>query len=499
MNPTIIKKATAHKAILLSGMLLAQSAALAVEPEHLGQINEHLRISGDMRIRYENWDFFDPATATPHENSYDFTGHRIRLGALWTDKYFDAFVQGQYTGVYGLPDNATVAPAGPLGLGANYYNDSAASVADAHLKQAYLSLKGDPLGLAGLRLKLGRYEMNDGLEYKTGNAKFDGLKATRAGQRLLGTFDFTNATRSFDGVHLAYDQQAYNVTVAANHPTQGGFNIHAQDEISHIDVFYAALTGKKDVLLPGTEQRLFYAYYGDDRNTQVVDNRPAALRPNLSRQDLQLHTIGSHWLGVWKAGAGSIDGLLWGAYQFGDWAGLNHQAGAIDAELGYQWGNMPLKPWIRAVYFRSSGDRNPNNGSHSTFFQMLPTARAFAKFPFYNLMNIQDAFAQFIVIPSETTKVAIEVHHLSLDSKQDLFYGGGGATSRSGSFGFAGRNPRGASDIGQLVDISFNHQLNQYFSWNVYYGHVFGGEVLKNVYSKQADANYGFIELNAAF
>jgi len=479
-------------------MLLAQNAP-AAEPQYLGQINDHLRITGDMRIRYENWDFFDPATATPHENSYDFVGHRIRLGALLTSSYVDGFVQGEYSGLYGLPDNATVAPAGALGTGASYYNDSAATVADVHLKQAYLSFKGDPFGLAGLRLKLGRYEMADGLEYKTGNAKFDGLKTTRVSQRLLGPFDFTYATRNFDGGHLAYDQPAYNLTVAASHPTQGGFNIRGQDDISHIDVFYAALTGKKDVLLPGTEQRLFYIYYGDDRNAQVVDNRAAALRPNLNQQSLRLHTIGSHWLGVWKTGAGSVDGLLWGAYQFGDWAGLNHQAGAIDAELGYQWDDVPLKPWIRAVYFRSSGDSNAGNGSHGTFFQMLPTGRPFAKFPFYNLMNIQDAFAQFIVIPTETTKVAVDVHHLSLDSSQDLFYSGAGATLRSGSFGYAGRNAGGASDIGQLVDIGFSHQLNPYFSWNVYYGHVFGGEVLKNVYGKQADADYGFVELNAAF
>jgi hypothetical protein len=198
-------------------------------------------------------------------------------------------------------------------------------------------------------------------------------------------------------------------------------------------------------------------------------------------------------------GAGSVDGLLWGAYQFGDWAGLNHQAGAFDAELGYQWDKAPLKPWVRAVYFRSTGDGNASDGSHGTFFQILPTARAYAKLPFYNLMNIQDVFAQFIIIPTETTKLGVDVHNLSMDSKQDLFYGGAGATSSSGSFGYAGRNAGGSTDIGQLVDVSFSHQLNQYFSWNAYYGHMFGGNVLKNVYGRQADGDYGFVELNAAF
>ncbi len=497
---TLGKLPNLRQVILLPAMLLAQ-VGQAEEVKAFGQINEHLRISGDMRIRYENWGYFDPSTATAHENSYDFVGHRIRLGVLLTSEYVDGFVQGEYTGLYGLPENATVSPVGALGMGANYYNDSAraSSIGDLHLKQAHIVLKGALLGLDGLRLKLGRYEMADGLEYKTGNAKFDTLKTSRVSQRLLGPFDFTYTTRNFDGVHLAFDQPAYNITLAASHPTQGGFNARGQDDIGHIDVFYAALTGKKDALLPGLEQRLFYVYYGDDRNTQVIDNRPSASRPNLSRQDLRLHTLGSHWLGVWKAGSGSIDGLLWGAYQFGDWAGLHQDAGAIDAELGYQWDETPLKPWIRAVYFRSSGDSDPNNGSHGTFFQILPTGRPFAKFPFYNLMNLQDAFVQISIAPSDTVKVSVDLHHLSLASGADLFYGGAGATSRSGSFGYAGRNAGGASEIGELVDIGFSHQLNRFLSWNVYYGHVFGGKALKNAYSRQADGDYGFIEVNAAF
>ena len=96
---------------------------------------------------------------------------------------------------------------------------------------------------------------------------------------------------------------------------------------------------------------------------------------------------------------------------------------------------------------------------------MLPSGRAYAKLPFYNLMNLQDAFIQMTVSPSPKTTVTIDVHHLSLSDSRDLFYGGLGPTSSSGAFGYSGRpSPsNGRNDVGQLVDISFTHILNKQF------------------------------------
>jgi hypothetical protein len=100
--------------------------------------------------------------------------------------------------------------------------------------------------------------------------------------------------RSFDGFSMVYDQPGFNITASGLRPTQGGFTVQGQDEISKIDLFYTALTSKRNSLLPGTEARLFYLFYNDDRNTQVVDNRPVINRPSLDKQDLNLHTVGTH-------------------------------------------------------------------------------------------------------------------------------------------------------------------------------------------------------------
>jgi hypothetical protein len=465
----------------------------------LGQLTDNLRLTGEFRARPEIFNFFR-STGANNNNDYHFWSLRARLGLEFSSEYADVFVQGEYSGDYGLPDNSFGKPGGALGLGAMYYseNNNDTNVSNVHLKQAYLNAKLAAVGLPGANVKFGRFEIKEGLEYKTGEEKFDMLKTTRVSQRLLGTFDFANASRNFDGVAISYDQPLFNITTSATHPTQGGFNLNAQDEISKIDLVYAALTAKKEALLPGTEGRLFYLYYGDNRDVQVVDNRAEKLRPKLSQQSLKIHTIGTHWLSVQKLDSGAADALLWGAYQFGNWGNLNHQAYAFDVEAGYQFSDVMLKPWFRAGYFQGSGDNNPNNGTHGTFFQVLPTVRLYAKFPFFNMMNINDAFAQLLLTPAENIKIAMDYHHLELNSGNDLFYAGAGATSRK-TFGFLGRVASGLETVGELVDFSFNHTINKYFSWNVYYGHAFGGNYIQNFYTTKRNADFAFIELNASF
>jgi hypothetical protein len=487
-------------------LLPVGSPAWAEEEPPLGQITPNLRVLGELRGRYEAFDFFKPALnpaagVTANDNDYGFGALRARLGIALTTPYVDGFVQGQYTGLYGLPDQAFAGlPVGPLGLGGAYHRDSGSTNPGlVFLRQGWLSLKGEAVGLPGAALKGGRFEISDGLEYRTGDAKFDLLKTTRVSQRLIGPFDFTHIARSFDGFSLTYDQPSFNVTLSATHPTQGGFNIHAQDQISHIDLAYGALTGKRGALLPDTEARLFYLYYGDDRSVQPVDNRPLTLRPKLNQESLAISTIGTHLLTVTKFGPGSVDAMLWGAYQFGDWGNLNHSAYAVAAEAGYQWTDAFLKPWVRTGYFRASGDDNANNGTHNTFFQAMPTVRLYAKFPFYSLMNLQDVFAQVSIAPTSNTKVSVDFHHLSLAESRDLFYGGSGATSRTGALGYFGRASGGQGTVGQMVDIGFTHTINKYFSWNAYYAHAFGNDVTRNVYRLKNDADYGFVEFNASF
>jgi Alginate export len=296
-----------------------------------------------------------------------------------------------------------------------------------------------------------------------------------------------------------YDTKAVNVVVSGVHPTQGGFNIRAGNTITDVDVVYAALTAKRSSVLPGTEARLFYIFYHDDRPVQVVDNRLAAARPFLSADSLAIHSLGAHILTVFPLGPGAVDGLVWGVYQFGQWTNLDQRAGAFAVEMGYQLVGIPLAPWLRLGYFRGSGDSNAADDTHGTFFNVLPTVRLYANFPFYNLMNIEDGFVQLILTPATSTRFVVAAHTLKLSEQNDLFYSGGGAQNRRVSFGYPGRSSNGAQSLANVVETSLSHTFNKYFSGNVYYGHAFGSSVIERFFRGQSHADYFFADLTARF
>ncbi len=97
-----------------SGALLPSGKVLAEEAKAFGQINKYLRINGELMGSYELWDFFRPEPAINNNSSYDLWVLRARLGALVATPYVDGYVQGQYIGLYGLPDDAVARPGGPL-------------------------------------------------------------------------------------------------------------------------------------------------------------------------------------------------------------------------------------------------------------------------------------------------------------------------------------------------------------------------------------------------
>src|SRR5206468_4061587 len=115
---------------------------------------------------------------------------------------------------------------------------------------------------AGLTATVGRYEYRDGLETVPGDPTLAALKRMRIAERLVGPFEFTHVTRSFDGVRLASDRPAWNVTVLGTRPTQGGFEVSANRELD-LTLAGAAVTLKRLPRFPPANVRLFYLYYRD--------------------------------------------------------------------------------------------------------------------------------------------------------------------------------------------------------------------------------------------
>ena len=170
------------------------------------------------------------------------------------------------------------------------------------------------------------------------------------------------------------------------------------------------------------------------------------------------------------------------------------------AEAGYQLPKLFLRPWLRVGYFAGSGDDNAADGLHKTFFQMIPTGRPYAQFPFFNQMNNEDLFLQAILKPAKKLAVRTDLHFLRLYEEGDRWYMGAGPTSAGGNiFGYHGRPSYGDRKLGTLLDITMAYNLTSYLSAVLYYGHVFGGDVIENIYPQEKNANFGYIEITLAF
>lgn len=454
-----------------------------------------LTFSASARVRAEAWDWFTPST--PADERYGFMATVLRGGVGMKRPGFDWQVDLAVPVLLGLPDSAVApAPQGQLGLGATYRAENGNRIVGLVAKQAFVRVK---LGSSnsGSSVRLGRFEFNDGQETQPKDPTLAWLKRERIAQRLIGTFGFTHVGRSFDGLQLVRSTPGLDITLLGVRPTKGSFQL---DGLGQVDagLAYAAVT--KPLFLQGenrearAEGRLFGIYYHDGRDMGKVDNRAASIR-SADREDIRIATFGAHYLHTFKAGPGSADVLLWGAAQTGDWGAQSHRAGAAAAELGYRPDILEaLKPWVRVGYFLGTGDDTPDDRSHGTFFEILPTPRPFARVPFYNLMNVEDAFAQLMLAPSPRWSIRADAHLLRLAEPNDLWYAGGGAFDEQ-SFGYSGRLGGGAQDLARLLDLSVDYQPSPLFGATLYVGHVRGDDVIRSVYPQGTASMFAYLEL----
>lgn len=460
-------------------------AAPTPKPIKLG----NLTVSGSLRLRGEHWDWF---RAPGFQSNYSFLGSLLRVGTGQQKPKQDFLVEISQVTLLGLPDHAIApAPQGALGLGANYYAaNQSRNDAGIFFKQAYVRFKDGSAPTNSLQV--GRFEFNDGLETTPKNPTLAWLKTNRLQARLFGNFGFSDVQRSFDGAHYVYDTPALNVTAIAARPTRGVFQVDGDGELD-VNTAYGAVTKP----FTNGEGRLFAIYYRDGRNSLLkVDNRPAAMRAT-DKSHIDINTFGAHFIHTQAVGCGVADVLLWGAVQTGDWGTLKQRSNAIAAEAGYQPRSPKFKPWLRAGYYRGSGDDNPTDDKHETFFQLLPTPRLYARFPFFNMMNNEDLFAQLILRPRNYTLRA-DAHRLRLSSAKDLWYTGGGAY-QPGNFGYAGRPSGGSSDLANLYDLSIDHPLSATTSVTLYLAYAPGGAVISKIYPAGKNAQYAYLELNRRF
>lgn len=441
------------------------------------------------RTRVDAWRWF---AAPPEENSYGYVESLLRVGVSQRIHRVDWSLELAQPSVLALPNNAVspVTAQGQLGLGGTYYASNVNSnPAAAFLKQGFVRYHFNSSDNDSA-VRAGRFEFVEGQEMQPKNATINWLQTNRVAHRLVGNFGFSNAQRSFDGVDGHYSAGSWDITAMAGRADQGVFNMNGNPELN-VDIQYLAFT--QSALKQHVLWRVFGLGYHDGRTGLTkTDSRALAVRA-ADHRNIRLGSYGGNFLATVPAGKGQFDLLFWGALQNGHWGTLGHSANAAAIEGGYQLTKAPRSPWLRGGWFRSSGDNNATDGTHNTFFQVLPTPRIYARIPFYNLMNNTDEFVQVNDKPFTKLAVRADLHWLQLTSKNDLWYQGGGAFDNK-VFGYTGRPANGSSSFSSVADISADWQLTKSVGLNFYYAHVWGKTVVRKIYPTDPNTQYGYVE-----
>ncbi|HUI54538.1 MAG TPA: alginate export family protein [Bryobacteraceae bacterium] len=448
-------------------------------------------VSASLRTRIESWDWFQGNA----NNDYTFPGSILRFSLSESKKTLDWQLEMAAPFLLGLPSDAAASGAqGQLGFGAGYFVANAKNSDPAMLfvKQGFIRFKGLG-GVEGQSLKLGRMEFIDGTEITPKDGTLAALKRDRIAHRLIGNFGFTDVGRSFDGLQYARNRGAWSLTLFAGRPTRGVFQVDGWGELK-AEVFYGALTRQVGKKRAG-EWRLFGLGYSDDRNNVVkTDNRPLAVR-TADPAHIHIGSYGGHYLQTVQSGAGTLDILAWGVLQNGSWGKLAQRSGAIALEAGWQPRALTaLKPWLRGGYDYGSGDENAADNTHGTFFQVLPTPRVYARFPFFNMMNNRDAFGELVLRPGKALIIRCDGHSLALANRNDLWYSGGGMF-QPWTFGYTGRPSNGQAGLATLYDVSLDYAASSHVAAGVYYGRTAGKLVIQSIYPIGRNANLSYLEL----
>ena len=454
-------------------------------PLRLGTIEVH----GALRGRAEGWNWFLDDT----RRIYGFGESLLSLSVAQHRSRFDWQLSFEQPTLIGLPDDAFLPGSQePLGLGGTYFlaNNRHRNPAGLFVSQAFLRIRG--LAHNGDQLQLGRFAFSDGFERSSADPSLAWLKRERIAHRLIGDSYWTGSGRSMDGVHFSDDiGTRTNLTFVAARPTRGVYQTDGWGEMD-VDLLYASFTRELSLRRSASEFRAFAIAYHDGRGVLKIDNRSLGARL-ADNHNIRIGSFGANYAVVRPIrNLGRFDLLTWGAVQIGSWGRLHHHAAAVTGEIGWQPPINWWRPWLRAGALSASADGNPNDNKHTTFFQILPTNRQYARLPFYSLQNLEDYMGQLLLNPSGRLSLRGEIHKVKLHGSNDLWYQGSGAFQNT-SFGYEGRAPKAAGGLANFVDLSADFKATSSLDATAYVG-VLSGKSTMTSHLKGRKAGFAYLE-----
>lgn len=437
-------------------------------------------------FRVETWRFFDPLPGGG-DPDYTFAANRLLLQVRHAGPRFDVRLAAQHVALMGLP--RTASGPGAFGTGALYFDQGGRRRRPQQLYLKYASVRVKN-AVPGLSLEVGRQTYASGGEAASEPA-IEAVKRQRLDARLVGEFEWSIYQRSFDGVRVDYARRSTRMTGVVFMPTTGGFARESGRTMTDLVVTGATFDLLPSASRPHTQVQAFVWRYDDDR---AVTGRPDNSGLVATRADVGVTTVGGSVIGAYPVHGGSVDVLGWVAAQKGRWYGGDHGAFAAAGEAGFQWVGARASPWLRGGFLHASGDADPADTSHGTFFAMLPTMRRFSQTAVYSTMNLRDLFLQLMARPAGSVNARLDVHRLWLASAADRWYAGSGATlSTGGNFGYVGRTSNDSTDFGTSIEASVSWTITPRWSVNGFAGVINAGPVVTGTFEGDA-LRFAYIE-----
>ncbi len=455
------------------------------------QGDHSLDIHFNSRARWERWE----ANRNNGDNIYAFRT-RLSVDYVWKDR-LRLFAEGQNAVVFDLDST----PNGAAGLyRANAHNPPSSSVNSIRLRRLFGEARLDSENW----LRVGRQDLKNASAIRYEEENWTYLKDKRLSQRLVGGVDWAHGERSYDGVSGRVEQDGHVLHFYVAEPTTGVFEIDRGYKRQK-NVIFGGLdwTIERGTWLENTELGAFFVGYSDDRDAQKVTGFFG---------EVKAYTFGISMLGVYPIGPGSLDVLLWGAAQVGQYMDsipggstmptgvqrLDQVAGAGIAEIGYQLPDVWGKPWLRTGVNIASGDSDPDDGDRNTFFNILPTNHLYYGYAdALAFSNLIDLMVQLKLSPLPKLGLELVFHQFWLYTQNDFRYFGSGAYAKR-SLGFSRTASNGSNNVGQEVDFVMNYQVNEHLGLMAGVAHLFGGNVLsRNATLPDKDVNWAFFQ--AAF
>jgi hypothetical protein len=339
---------------------------------------------------------------------------------------------------------------------------------DGDLHQAFLDVS--PLDLKkdgfGLTLRAGRQEL-----------LFDK-------HRLVGTLDWANVRRTYDGAAVLLAFEKYKATLFWVRPVPiDAEHFNSTDEETN----FAGAHLAHPLFTPDHNFSVFTYYLNRSRDTRRTFTAGSAeFNPDLRAGNTDRVTVGGR---AWGKFGTAFDYDLEGGVQVGRYTDNDVFAGYVSTEVGYTFADVWAKPRISVGYDYASGD-DKRDGRSNTFDQLFPTGHMYLGYlDFVGRQNINAGNVSLAITPTPELKLWTSWHTFCLADSNDALYNASGQALRFSSAGTAG------TYVGNELDVTGTYQLGRHTTLLVGYGIFFPGDFIQNTgRSETAQMVYSSIE-----